>query len=101
MYYNPADATREIKSRANDSANVAFTDHAEIQMQARQIDTRDALRTLRSGVVHDPGEIGEHGDYCYRVEAQMAKEILTVVACIPEDDPSLLVITAFRKSKRI
>lgn len=97
MYYNPADATKEIKKRAKNSENVAFTEHAEDQMQERQINTNEVLRALRSGVVRNAGEVGDHGDYCYRVEAQMGKETLMAVVCIPEDDPSLLVITAFRK----
>ena len=101
MYYSPIDATREIKRRAKDSGNVAFTEHAEDQMQERQINTSEVLRALRSGVVRIPGEVGEHGDYCYRIEAQMGKETLMSVVCIPKGDPSLLVITAFRKSNRI
>lgn len=98
MYYSPADATREIKRRLLNGAEVVFIPHAEVQMCERHIDGQEVVTVIKSGTVRTPGEL-QDSEYRYKIESNLNRGIAVVVE-IPEDNPNLIVITTFRPRKK-
>jgi hypothetical protein len=98
MYYSPTDATREIKKRLRNGAEVIFTPHAEDQMCDRRIDGQEVVTAIKSGVVRTPGEFKDN-EYRYKIESNLSGGIAVVVE-IPEDDPNIVVITTFPLKKK-
>jgi len=98
MYHSPADATREIKKRLRNGAEIIFTQHAEDQMCDRHIDGQEVKTAIKSGVVRTPGEFN-NDEYSYKIESNLCGGIAVVVG-IPEDNPALVVITTFSLPKK-
>jgi hypothetical protein len=98
MYYSPAEATREIKKRIRNGAVIVFTTHLEDQMCDRHIDGQEVETAIKSGSVRTPGEL-KNDEYRYKIESNLNGGIAVVVE-IPEDDPSVIVITTFRPPKK-
>lgn len=85
---------RHIRASAQDSANVAWTHHADVQMRKRKLNRTMALEVLRLGVFTQPPEpdIRHTGLKC-RLERFVAGAQVAVVVSVDYPAPDLLVIT--------
>lgn len=98
---SPAQATTEIRRRARDGSNVAFTDHGQ-DLAAHDINDQEVVECLRKGTVHSNPDFNMgHDDPVYRVvypSKDGKKELITaVVICDPGTE--LLVVTRFYKKR--
>lgn len=85
---------RHIHFCAQDSANVAWTAHADVQMRKRKLNRTMALEVLRLGVLTQLPEpdIRHTGMKC-RLERFVAGVQVAVVVSVDYPAPNLLVIT--------
>ena len=85
---------RHIRFCAQDSANVAWTAHADVQMRKRKLNRTMALEVLRLGVLTQLPEpdIRHTGMKC-RLERFVAGVQVAVVVSVDYPAPNLLVIT--------
>lgn len=67
-------------------------------MLDRDIDGQEVMAAMKSGIVRNAGELSKEG-YSYKIESSLSGGIAVVVG-IPEDDPSLVVITTFALPKK-
>lgn len=70
--WKPADATLEIRARANGGFDVlSWTAHAEDRMEERDLIMRDILYALKNGFVYDEAKPSTRGRFFkYRVHSQ-------------------------------
>ncbi len=80
---------------AGDSARLAFTDHALLQMKRRDI-TRDmAIEVVRRGRLNRTPEPNRaKGNIECRMEHFLTGRDLAVIVAVSDDEPDLIVITA-------
>lgn len=85
---------RHIRACAKDSANIAWTLHADVQMRKRKLNRMMALEVLRSGVLMKPPEpdIRHLGLKC-RMERFVAGVQVAVVVSVEYPAPELVVVT--------
>lgn len=85
---------RHIRASAADSAQVAWTAHAEQRMRQRRINKAMALEVLRCGVLTQPPEpdIVHPGLKC-RMERFVAGVQIAVIVYVEHPSPDLTVVT--------
>ena len=98
MYYLPADATKEIKRRLRNGADIVIVPHARTQMMDRCIDDLEVSTAIRSGVVSTPAELKDD-EYRYKIESNLNGGIAVVLE-MPEENPNIIIITTFRPKKK-
>ena len=85
-----------IRDTSKASSSVIFTTHAGAQMKSRKITSLEVYECLRSGTIRrkpEPNE--EKGSLECRMERYISGRNLGVVAAISDEDPSVIVVTAF------
>lgn len=85
---------RHIRDSAQDSANVAWTKHADEQLRRRKLNRAMAMEVLRLGVFTRAPEpdIRHRGMKC-RLERFVAGVQVAVVVSVDYPAPALIVIT--------
>ena len=85
---------RHIRRSSQDSANVAWTVHADVQMRKRKLNRPMALEVLRSGALMRPPEpdIRHLGMKC-RMERFVAGVQVAVIVAVEYPAPDLVVVT--------
>jgi hypothetical protein len=85
-----------IRSESIQSVNVVFTIHALKRMKERKITNSMAFETLRNGKINLRPEINyAKGNVECRMEYFVAGKEIKMVVALDDDDPYLLLITAF------
>jgi len=94
---SPAEATALIQEIAQDSSKIFVTHHANVQIRKRDISRLDVERCLRNGFITEgPIENVAKQNWEATVEAQIAGEMVAVVAAIKENpDDRIIVVTAY------
>lgn len=83
-----------IRASAQDSANVAWTNHADVQMRRRKLNRGMALEALRHGrLIQPPEPHVRHPGVSCRVERFVAGVQVAVVVSVEFPAPDLVVIT--------
>lgn len=85
---------QHIRRSAQDSANVAWTVHADVQMRKRKLNRVMALEVLRTGVLVRPPEPGiRHLGMTCRMERFVAGVQVAVVVAVEYPAPELVIVT--------
>jgi Domain of unknown function (DUF4258) len=88
------EAEREIKRRAEDSANVVITTHAFDRVEQRSIVAADVYRILRTGHTDGiPQKAGEGEWKVVMVKRMPGTRLAGVVTAIASDDDQVVVVT--------
>ena len=84
-----------IRSLAQNSANLVFTDHIRAQMRTRRISMSCVLSTLREGRIRrTPEPNAAYGTLECRMEARCEGSNVGVVVALNDVDPTLVLVTA-------
>jgi hypothetical protein len=84
-----------IRSTAQNSINVLFTEHVKQRMRQRKITMPCVLETLRKGQIkRQPEPNTSYGTLECRMEFYSAGHNIGVVVAVSDEDPSLVVVTA-------
>lgn len=87
---------RHIRTVAQNSSAVLFTQHVSVQMRKRKVSGAEVLECLRHGTVRrvpepNPGK----GSLECRMERYVAGRELAVIVALCDEDPDLVVVTVF------
>ena len=87
---------RHIRTLAQDSGAVLFTQHVRVQMCRRKVSSAEVLECLRLGTLRrvpepNPGK----GSLECRMERYVAGRELAVIVALCDEDPDLVVVTVF------
>jgi hypothetical protein len=93
-------ATRAIRDRAADSANVVLTDHAQERMIERDITAPEVFRILRDGTVHERPVLTEAGDWKAAVEMWIPGGGDVAVVAVIRKGSRLVVVTVMWRDQR-
>jgi hypothetical protein len=93
-------ATQAIRARAEDSANVILTDHAQERMAERGIIALEVYRILRTGIVDVAPTRLTDGDWKAEIEQRMPGGRDAVVVTVVKRDERLVVVTVMWRDKR-
>lgn len=93
-------ATKAIRERATDTANVILTDHAQERMQERGILAPEVFDILRRGMVHRPPERLAGGDWKAEMEMRMPGGRDAVVVTVVRVGDRLVVKTVMWRDMR-
>lgn len=86
----------EVRRRLDGGARLAVTHHARQRMIERDISLEDILRCLRLGrAVEDPAPDSHKQSTICRMDHSEEDQRISVVAGLPDFDPSVVVITVF------
>lgn len=85
-----------IRTAAQNTDLIVLTDHAEMRLLQRAITMQEIHDVLRGGCIERPFAIDEeHDSIECRMERYVAGRDLVVMVALVDEDPDLLVITAF------
>lgn len=93
-------ATKVIRERAQDTANVILTEHAQERMDERGILAPEVFTILRKGEVYNTPERMSGGDWKAEVEMRMPGGREAVVVTVIRVADSLVVVTVMWKDMR-
>lgn len=87
---------RHIRTLAQDSGAVLFTQHVRVQMRRRKVSSAEVLECLRLGTLRrvpepNPGK----GSLECRMERYVAGRELAVIVALCDEAPDLVVVTVF------
>jgi hypothetical protein len=88
-----AAATTAIRNRAQDSANVVLTFHAQDRMQERDISAAEVFRILREGEVFGDPVREAGGDWKAEIEKRLPGRRDAAVVTVIRAGGSLVVVT--------
>jgi hypothetical protein len=88
-----AAATRAIRERAQDSANVVLTFHAQDRMQERDVSAAEVFRILREGQVFGDPVREAGGDWKAEIEKRLPGRRDAAVVTVIRAGGSLVVVT--------
>lgn len=90
-----------IRNAALVTDQILFTDHAEMRLLQRAIAIHEVYDVLLHGCIERPFEIcEEHDDIECRMERYVGGRHLVVMVALVDEDPDLLVITAFEDDEK-
>lgn len=88
------EAEKWIRAIALDSSQVGRTNHALVQMEGRDISSRQVWETLKIGCVFgSPAWNSEHQDWVCKVRKTVAGRRITVVVGLERDNKMTVVTT--------
>lgn len=86
---------KHIREESKNTANVAFTKHAQLRMKERHITSPMIFETLRKGKINLMPEINySKGNIECRMEYFVAGKDVKVVVAVCDENPLLMLITA-------
>lgn len=95
-----ADLQKRIRSLAQDSSNVLFTEHVQDRMLHRGVSDFEVLDCLRVGLIQRPPTLdSKTGDLKCRMESFGSSRNLSVIVALSNLDPDLIVVTVMTRSR--
>lgn len=86
----------EVRRRLDGGARLVVTHHARQRMIERDITQEDILRCLRRGrAVEDPAPDSHKQSTTCRMDHGEEGQVVSVVAGLPDLDPSVVVVTVY------
>jgi hypothetical protein len=86
---------RELARKILREGSTVFTRHARLEMEKDDLLETDVVNAISGGLITEPGELGQRGDWCYRIRT----ERVTVVFMF-RSTTELVVVTAWRQRRR-